>query len=330
MGFWKDRRVVVTGGSGFIGSYLVEMLLEQGAAVTIATHGPLGNISHLRDKLEVKEGDLSDLSFARKAFADCDSVFHLAALVRGVGFNASNPATMISENIRVNASVLEAARMTESLDRFLFTSSACGYPLEAQVPLLEEEFFKGTPEPSNAPYGWSKRIGEIECEAFAKQYGMKIAIVRPFNAYGPRDNFNPKESHVIPALIRKAVEKQNPFVVWGDGTATRAFIYCTDVARGMMLAAEKYAVCDALNLGDDAEVTIRDLVYKVIAAAGYEGANVVFDASKPRGQPRRSASIAKAREKIGFEPQMPMEQGLRNTVDWYLANKAKLDAGDRP
>jgi GDP-L-fucose synthase len=320
MAFWKDKNVAITGGDGFIGSHLAEMLLAQGARLTIVGRDPLRNLASVKDKLKFVQGDLRDTAFTQSAFKDAEVVMHLAGLVRGVGFNAANPATMISENVRINASVLEGAAKTESVERLLFTSSACGYPLEAKVPLREEEFFNGFPEPSNAPYGWSKRLGEIECGAYAKQYGMRIAIVRPFNSYGPRDNFNPAESHVIPALIRRAVEKQDPFVVWGTGNATRAFIYVTDVAAGMMLACENYAKCDALNLGNGTETTIRELVGEVLAAAGHSSAKLVFDSSKPQGQPRRSASIEKAKDKIGFAPKVGLKEGLGKTVEWYLKN----------
>ncbi len=322
MDFWLDKQVAVTGGDGFIGSHLVEMLIAKGARVTVVGREPLRNLAPLKDKITFVQGDLRDTAFTAKALKDAHVVLHLAGLVRGVGFNAANPATMISENVRINASVLEAAAKTGSLERLLFTSSACGYPLEAAVPLREENFFDGFPEPSNAPYGWSKRLGEIECAAYARQYGMKIAIVRPFNSYGPRDNFNLAESHVIPALVRRAVEKQDPFVVWGTGNATRAFIYVTDVAQGMMLACEKHAECDAVNLGNDNETTIRELVGEVLTAAGHLSAKVVFDSSRPEGQPRRSAAIEKARAKLGFMPKVGLREGLAKTVGWFLKNKS--------
>ena len=324
MEFWEGKRVTVTGGDGFVGSHLVEMLLAQGAQVSVATLGPLRNLAHVKEKIALKQVDLREVDAAKSVFADAEVVMHLAGLVRGVGFNALHPATMISENVRINASVIEAARQTEGLDRLMFTSSACGYPLEAAIPLREEDFFKGTPEPSNAPYGWSKRLGEIECETFAKEFGMKIAIVRPFNSYGPRDNFNPSESHVIPALVRRAVARESPYTVWGSGKATRAFIYVKDLARGMMLACEKHAVCDAVNLGMDVETSISELVQGVLNAAGYGDANLVFDSSKPEGQPRRSASIEKAKATIGFVPQTSLEEGLKETVAWYRQNKERF------
>ncbi|MHA1783717.1 MAG: NAD-dependent epimerase/dehydratase family protein, partial [Candidatus Helarchaeota archaeon] len=219
----------------------------------------------------------------------------------------------------MNIQMLEAARIN-NIDKYLFMSSACGYPLEAPVPLTEDYFFEGKPEPTNGTYGHAKRIGEIQAKAYKEEYGMKIAIARPFNAYGPRDNFNLEESHVIPALITKAVERQSPFKIWSNGEATRAFIYVSDIVDGLLLMMEKYAVCDPLNIGRDEEIKIKDLAFLILKLSGYSDAKVEFELDKPAGQPRRSASIKKAKEKINFLAKVPLEEGILHTINWYKQN----------
>ncbi|MBI3587832.1 NAD-dependent epimerase/dehydratase family protein [Candidatus Micrarchaeota archaeon] len=325
MSFYSGKKVAVTGGDGFIGSRLTELLVKAGADVTLIAKKPVVNTVHLQDDITIAYGDLKDLNFASKAMEGADTVFHLAGKVAGVLYNATHPATMITENTALNSGAIEAANKAGAR-RYLFTSSACGYALHSPIPLREEDFFNGMPEPSNGPYGWAKRLGELQAQAYAKEFGMKVSIVRPFNCYGPRDSFDPETSHVIPGLVRKAVERQNPFVVWGDGSASRAFIYVDDVAAGMMLACEKAADADPINLGTSEEITIRELVEKILRLAGHSGASVVFDSSKPAGQPRRSCSTEKALAKMGFRAQTPLEEGIAKTVSWFEANREKLGA----
>jgi len=320
---WEGKNVLVTGGAGFIGSHLVETLIDLGSNVSITVLGKEdGNLflSHVLDKINIIEGDLTKPESCLEATKNIDRVFHLAGLVRGVGYNASHPAELLTSNVLMNIQMLEAARKND-VNKYLFMSSACGYPLEAPVPLEETYFFEGEPEPTNGTYGHAKRIGEIQASAYKEEYGMKIAIARPFNAYGPRDNFDPKESHVIPALIKKSLERIDPFLIWGDGKATRAFIYVSDIVKGLLLLLEKYAVCDPLNLGTDEEISVKDLAFLILNLSGYLDAKVEFQSDKPAGQPRRSASIKKAKEKIGFVAKVKLENGILETIKWYKDNR---------
>lgn len=321
---FKGKNILVTGGGGFIGSHLTERLLELGAKVRVPIRK--GNkkakifLKNVLDKVELLECDLTLMTECIKATKGIDFVFHLAGFVRGVGYNKLHAADMLTINTLINTNVLEAARIN-CIERYLFTSSACGYPLNAKIPLVEDDFFNGDMEPTNATYGWAKRLGEIQAKAYAEQYGMKIAIVRPFNAYGPRDNFNLEECHVVPALVRKAVEKWDPFIIWGDGTPTRVFVYVDDMVEGMLLAMEKYCCADPLNIGSEEEVTMEQLARSILEISGYSNAPIQFDASKPGGQPRRCASIKKAKAKIGYVPKVKLNEGLKNTIEWYKENK---------
>lgn len=311
---YKGKKVLVTGGAGMIGSQLVELLLRQGARVRTVVHSrPFSGIS----EAEVLRGDLTKQTTCVKAVKSIDYVFHLAAFVGGVGRNATHPAGMFTPNILMNTQMLEASRL-EGVERYLYTSSACIYPGNLDL-FVEEKGWDGPPYRSNASYGWVKRMGELQAQAYLEEYGMKIAIVRPTNAYGPKDNFDLETSHVIPALIRKAVERHEPFVVWGTGESTRDFIHANDVARGMLLALEKYAVADPINLATGKSISIKELAYLVLRLCKHEHARVVFDKNRPTGQIERKVSTAKAKEKIGFSAQIPLEEGLKETINWYLS-----------
>jgi nucleoside-diphosphate-sugar epimerase len=320
MPFWKDKKVLVTGGSGFIGSHLVEMLLQNDADVRVATHGKRGlsNLSSCLDKIDIIKGDLTTWEVSKKSVKDMDIVMHLAALVRGVWFMTNHPATIFTPNVLMTTQILEATRL-EDVERCLYVSSACAYPLGCKIPISEDEMFKGPPE---STYGWAKLLGEIQAQAYASEYGMRIAIVRPFNAYGPRDLgfLDIKSAHVIPALITKAVERQDPFRVWGSGEQTREFVYVTDICRGMLLATEKLATADPVNIGTGKEIKIKKLVKLILRLTGYQNANVVYDTTKPRGIQSRRSNIAKARKLLGYEPKVSLEEGLRKTIDWYISH----------
>lgn len=317
---YKDKKVLVTGGTGLIGSHLIGSLLERGATVRTVVHSRRSPIK--LENVEVIHGDLKRWNACVKAVKDMEYVFHLAAFVGGVGRNVAHPAGMFTPNMLMNTQMLEAARL-EGIKRYLYTSSACIYPGNLEF-FVEEKGWDAPPAESNSSYGWVKRMGELQAQAYSAEYGMKIAIVRPTNAYGPRDNFDLKTSHVIPALIRKAVERQNPFVVWGSGESTRDLIHAKDIARGMLLALEKYAVADPINLATGRSIKIKDLAHLILKLSGYENAKIIFDESNPTGQLVRRVSTAKAKEKIGFVAQISLEEGLKETINWYKENRRRI------
>lgn len=312
MSFWKGKKVLVTGGTGMIGSHLIELLLSEGAQVRTVVHSRRPHVGGV----EIIRGDLTKWDSCMAAVKGMDYVFHLAAFVGGVGRNVAHPAGMYTPNMLMQTQMIEAARI-QDVDGYLYTSSACIYPAKCKIPISEEEGWKGPPEPTNATYGWVKRMGELQAQAYAKEYGMKIALVRPFNAYGPRDNFDPETSHVIPGLIRKAVEGQNPFRVWGSGEPSRDFVYATDIARGMLLALEKYAVADPLNIATGREIKIKDLANLILKLADHKHSKIIFEKGKPLGQLRRRGDVTKAKKTISFEAKVSLEEGLKWTIGWY-------------
>lgn len=316
---YEGKKVLVTGGTGLIGSHLVQLLIERGASVRTVVHSRTPPIK--LENVEILKGDLTRRNACLKAVKGAEYVFHLAAFVGGVGRNVAHPAGMFTPNVLMNTQMLESARL-ENVERYLYTSSACIYPGNLEY-FVEDRGWDAPPAQSNASYGWVKRIGEFQAQAYSEEYGMKTAIVRPTNAYGPRDNFDLKTSHVIPALIRKAVEKQDPFVIWGSGESTRDLIHAKDIARGMLLALEKYAVADPVNLATGRSVKIKDLAHLILKLCGYENAKVVFDKNSPTGQLVRRVSTAKANEKIGFVAQISLEEGLKETINWYKAQQVK-------
>lgn len=314
---YKNRNVLVTGGTGLIGSHLVELLLERGANIRTVAHSRHSPIE-FKD-VETVFGDLTKWDSCVEAVKGMDYVFHLAAFVGGVGRNVAHPAGMFTPNILMNTQMLEAARL-EGIGRYLYTSSACIYPGDLDF-FVEEKGWDGPPAQSNATYGWVKRVGELQARAYLEEYGMKIATVRPSNAYGPRDNFDLETSHVIPALIRKAVERHDPFVIWGTGESTRDFIHAKDIARGMLLALEKYPVADPINLATGRSIKIKDLAYLILKLSGHKNARVTFDQSRSTGQIERRVSTIKALDKIGFLAEISLEEGLKQTIDWYKAQR---------
>jgi GDP-L-fucose synthase len=318
MSFWEGKRVLVTGGAGFIGSHLVERLLAEGAKVRVADNlenGSLDNLESCLNKIEFINCDLTEPANCKAAVKGVEIVFNLAAKVGGVGYNIAHPAIMFTRNVLINTLMLEAAR-EEGVERYLCVSSACVYPRYCAIPTPESEGFRDEPEPTNKGYGWAKRIAEIQAQTFAEEFGMKIAIIRPYNTYGPRDHFDPEKSHVIPAIIRRIFDGEDPLVVWGDGEQTRSFVYVTDVVKGMLLATEKYLKADPLNIGTEEEIKIKDLVNLILKLSGKK-LKIIFNSTKPSGQPRRSADITKAKSLIGYKPEVSLEEGLRKTISWY-------------
>lgn len=317
--FYKGKRVLVT-GSGFVGSQLVEKLAKEKVLSirVVSRAGPSEFIQRLKKAYPVEfiKGDLTDLQTCRNATKEVEYVFHTAGLVRNALYNLSHPGTMFSRNILVNTNMLEAARLS-SVVRYQFVSSSAGYPENASVPLKEECYFDGDIESSKSSYGWSKRIGEMQAFAYFKEFGMKISVVRPFNAYGPFDNFEPERSNAIAYLIRNAVNKINPLIIWGDGSERRAYIFITDLLKGMLNAMEKMCIPDPINIGSGEEVSIDALSMLIMKLSNFEHAKIVYDRSKSKGQSRMLASTQKARELIGFVPQIRLKEGLKKTIEWY-------------
>ncbi len=323
--FYDGKKVLVTGGAGFIGSHLVEMLVKRGARVSVPVRSEKSYVEFLGDvknDVEIVYADLLDAQRTKEIAAGKDIVMNLAANVGGIEYNIKHPGSIFRDNLQIFMNVIEAARHAE-VERFLVTSSACVYPRHCEIPTPEAEGFRDRPEPTNEGYGWAKRMEEFLGDAYHREYGMKVGIARPYNCYGPRDNFNPESSHVIPALIKRVIDGENPLQVWGDGSASRSFLYVTDFARGLIEVCEKYAESDVVNIGADEETTIKDLVEKIVELSGVDTA-IEFDISKPTGQPRRHCDITKAAEKLDYKAQMSLEDGLRNTIEWYKEHKNSL------
>lgn len=326
MSFWDGKKVLVTGGGGFIGSHVVERLLRNHKAVRVTAAGRMSkenkrNLSEvLRNPyLRVIKGDLRNPVFCRRACKGQDVVLNLAGVVGGVGYNSRHHGSLFRDNMTLQLNVLEAARL-ENVARYLVVSTACVYPRECIIPTPETEGFRDAPELTNRGYGWAKRMGEYLGQAYAEEFGMSVAIVRPYNAYGPRDHFDLEKSHVIAALVRRVCEGESPLKVWGDGKSTRAFLYVEDFARGLLDAAEKYPNADPVNIGSPDEISVKDLAVAVLRAAGAEKTKLVFDPSKPSGQPRRACDTTKSRKVLGFRAEIGLDEGLRRTIAWYREN----------
>ncbi len=324
MSFWKNKNVLVTGGHGFVGSHLVDRLLTEGASVKVvdlASHNRGKKIpAKFSTQLEFLEADLTDPQSCNKVFRGTEVVMHLAAKIRGVGYNVKHHGEMFFSNALMNLHVMEAARLA-GVDRFLCVSTVGVYPKDCGVPTPEEDGFKGEPEASGYGYGWSKRMAEVQARCYADEYGMKIAIVRPYNVYGPRMDFNPETAPVVSAQIMKVLAAKDVLTVWGNGEQTRSFTYVSDEVDGMMLAVEKYPEADPLNIGTSEEIKIKDLIALIVKLSGKD-LKLEFDLSKPAGAARRCPDISKPARLIGYEPKVRIEEGLRETLHWYQQQKA--------
>ncbi len=310
------KKYLVTGGAGFIGSYVAEQLLEKGARVAITTHtGNLKNVLHLINQIEIIQADLTKPADALKATEGQAVVFNLASKVAGIQFNVNHPATMFSDNIQIAQNIIQAS-LKNKVERLMITSSVCVYPRFVTIPTPEAEGFLNDPEPTNLGYGWAKRVEELMVRFYHLEYGMKIALPSPLNTYGPRDDFNPETSHVIPGIIKRVFEGEDPLVVWGSGKQTRSFLFAEDFARGLLEITEKYPEADPVNIGTDEEITIGELAKLIVDIFGKD-VKIKFDKTKPDGQPRRNAATQKARQKIGFEARVNLQEGLRKTIAWY-------------
>jgi GDP-L-fucose synthase len=306
---WSSRTVLVTGGAGFLGSVVSARLEEDGASVFVSRSASYD----LRSR-EAVDRLLSD--------ARPQVVVHLAAVVGGIGANRENPGRFFYENAIMGIQLMEAARLA-GVEKFVTVGTVCSYPKFTQVPFREEELWNGYPEETNAPYGIAKKMLLVQGQAYREQYGFNAIHLIPVNLYGPGDNFDPRSSHVIPALIRKCVDARlsgSGFVeVWGSGSASREFLYVDDAAEGILLAAEHYEGADPVNLGVGREIRIRDLVELIVDLTGFRG-EIRWDPSKPDGQPRRSLDTSRAQEEFGFVARTSFEDGLRRTIAWYEAS----------
>jgi GDP-L-fucose synthase len=307
MNYWDEKRILITGGAGFLGSHLVEELTARGVMA-----------SQLRIPRS-RDTDLRKREECDRAVAGQDIVIHLAATVGGIGFNRENPATLFYNNALMGIQLIEAARR-EGVQKCVVIGTVCSYPKYTPVPFHEDDLWNGYPEETNAPYGLAKKLLLVQTRAYRDQYGFNAIYLIPVNLYGPRDNFDPASSHVIPALIRKFIEAvdagRNTVEVWGTGSASREFIYVKDAARGIALATENYNNPEPVNLGSGMEIKIRDLVDMIAELTGFEG-TIDWDASKPDGQPRRCLDVSKAKREFGFEATMEFREGLKQTIAWY-------------
>ena len=314
--FFASRLSLVTGGAGFIGTHLANALLDQGGRVRLALHHRAPIVSDPR--LETVHADLTRQEDCLKAMQGVDLVFHAAGAVSGVGAGADQAMAGITTNLNLTAQVLQAAWAAD-VERILIFSSSTVYPAR-EHPVREDEA-EDAPHPSYLGYGRMRRYFEHLAEFVASRSGVKVALVRPTAVYGPHDNFDPATSHVVAALVRKAVAKLDPFEVWGTGDEVRDFLHVEDFARGCLLTMEKHAACDPINIGYGTPVTIRRVVEIILAAAGHGNADVRFDASKPTAIPVRLVDTSKARRLLGFEPRISIESGLRDLVRWYAAER---------
>jgi len=308
MGFWLGKKILITGGAGFLGSFIVEILINEKRVNPENIKVPRSSTMDLR-----KWENCVD------TVKDVDVVIHLAAKVGGIGFNRKYPATLFYDNAIMGIQLMEAARR-EGVEKFVAIGTVCAYPKYTPVPFREEALWNGYPEETNAPYGLAKKMLLVQAQSYRKQYGFNAIYLLPVNLYGPRDSFQPEHSHVIPALIKKMIDAklkgESEVVVWGTGKPSREFLYVEDAAEGILLATERYDKPDPVNLGTGEEITIRELVYLIAELTGYEG-KIIWDTSKPDGQPRRCLDVNRAKEEFGFEAKTDFKEGLKRTIDWY-------------
>jgi GDP-L-fucose synthase len=311
--FWENRRFVVTGGAGFLGSYVLEGMERRGAK----------NV-HIAD---FDQYDLVKLDDIQRMYDEQkpDIVIHLAAVVGGIGANREHPGEFFYKNLMMGVQLIEEARQ-RNLEKFVAIGTICAYPKFTPVPFKEENLWDGYPEQTNAPYGLAKKMLLVQSQAYRQEYGFNSIFLLPVNLYGPRDNFDPRSSHVIPALIKKCVDAitngDDHIVVWGTGAPTREFLYAADAAEGILLATEKYNESEPVNIGAGFEISIKDLVEKIVEITGFRG-EVIWDKTKPDGQPRRGLDTTRAWNKFGFRAKMDFDEGLSRTVEWYRREAAK-------
>ncbi|MFH0754694.1 MAG: GDP-L-fucose synthase [Candidatus Omnitrophota bacterium] len=309
--FWSDKKVIVTGGAGFLGQVVVAQLRQVGCRSIVV---PRSRDCDLREKADI-------VRLLKDACPDV--IIHLAAVVGGIGANRENPGKYFYDNIMMGVGLMEQARLF-GVKKFTAIGTICAYPKFTPVPFKEDDLWSGYPEETNAPYGLAKKMLLVQAQAYRQQYGFNAIYLLPVNLYGPADNFAPTSSHVIPALIKKCVDAklsgEKSITVWGSGQATREFLYVDDAARGIILATEKYDKSDPVNLGTDMEVSIKDLVGLIVELTGFKG-EVLWDASRPDGQPRRRLDVTRANQEFGFKAVVSFREGLKRTIEWYVQHK---------
>jgi GDP-L-fucose synthase len=318
--FWKNKRVIVTGGAGFLGSFVIQKLKERGAEDIF--------IPRIEDYNLIEKSDIQRLFMDTLQGIDPKNlvIIHLAANVGGIGANREHPAEFFYDNLMMGVELMHQA-WKNNVGKFTAIGTVCAYPKFTPVPFKEDDLWIGYPEETNAPYGLAKKMMLVQSQAYRDQYGFNSIFLLPVNLYGPRDNFNPKSSHVIPALIRKVIEAQErgdkEIVAWGDGSPTREFLYVEDAADGIVSATENYNESDPVNLGSGYEISIKDLTEMIIEMTGFKG-ELKWDTSKPNGQPRRGLDVNRAKEKFGWQAKMNFKTGLVNTIEWYKANRKNI------
>lgn len=320
--YWKDKKVLVTGGCGMVGSYVTEYLAGAGAQVRVADNlqrGSLEFIQSVSDRIEFCREDLLDFEACQKVCDGQEIVMNLVAKVTGIEYNRTHQTEMFETNFMLQRNVIHAAA-DAGVKRFLQVSTACVYPHDAAVPTPESEGRRGEPEPTNGGYGWAKRMGERLAEFYTRETGMECVIARPFNAYGPRDNFDEAESHVIPALIHRILRGDDPVEIWGSGNQKRVFVHSRDIALGMILLTEKAPPAEAVNIGHDKMMTIKEL-FDTLCRILEKSPKVFYDTSKPEGYAARAADTVKLRLLTGFVPQTSLEEGIQEMVEWLQARK---------
>ena len=310
-GFFEDKRVVVTGGAGFLGKYVIDGLEKRGCQNIL--------IPKIEDYDFVKADDISRMYDVMSP----DIVIHLAAVVGGIGANREHPGKFFYENLMMGVQLIEQGRL-RYIEKFVAIGTICAYPKFTPVPFKEEDIWNGYPEETNAPYGLAKKMLLVQSQAYRAEYGFNSIFLLPVNLYGPGDNFNPASSHVIPALIKKcvdAIDEGADFVeCWGTGQVSREFIHAADAAEGILLATEHYNGSEPVNIGAGFEITIKDLAEKVVELTGFTG-QIRWDPSQPDGQPRRQLDVCRAKKEFGFEAKVDFEKGLKETIDWYIRQK---------
>ncbi len=311
---WPDQRIVVTGGAGFLGSYVLEALRARGATQIFVPRS--------------KDYDLVDMGAVKALYRDTKPtlVLHLAARVGGIGANRDNPGKFFYENLMMGVQLIEVGRQV-GLPKLVALGTICAYPKFCPVPFREDDLWNGYPEETNAPYGIAKKALLVQSESYRQQYGFNSSVLFPVNLYGPKDNFDLHTSHVIPALIRKCVEArergEKKLVVWGTGAASREFLHARDCAEGIVAAAERYDKSDPVNLGAGFEITIRDLVPLIMRLCRFEG-ELVWDTTKPDGQPRRMLDTSRAEREFGWKARIGFEEGLAETIAWFEAHRGEI------